>query len=180
LSDRALLALVAVCAGLLIWRAQAWGSIGLGDGTANWPGGLPRLGFAYGLGVWLGRAFARPHAAPRMLWPAALLPFAMITAPFWPLSTVAGDLVAVLVLFPPALWCAAHVPMNARIADALGRLSYPLYAIHGPLLIASAPVLRHHLALRPVAMVGIVAVAALISISPLMRGIPLPRPKSQP
>ena len=178
LSDRALLVLVALCAALLIWRAQAWGSIGLGDGTANWPGGLPRLGFAYGLGVWLGRAFARPHPAPRSLWPAALLPLAIITAPFWPLSTATGDLLAVLLLFPPALWCCAHVsmpPRLARLSDALGRLSYPLYAIHGPLLLASAPYLRHHLALRPLALAGIVALAGLITLSPLMRGLPLPR-----
>jgi peptidoglycan/LPS O-acetylase OafA/YrhL len=178
LSDRALLGLVMACAGLLIWRAQAWGSIGLGDQTTNWPGGLPRLGFSYGLGVWLGRAFALPHAAPRMLWPAALLPFAMITAPFWPLSTAAGDLVAVIILFPPALWSAAHVrkgPHAARLSDALGRLSYPLYAIHGPLLIASAPFLRHHLALRPLALLAIVALAALITLTPLMRGLPLPK-----
>jgi len=185
LSNRALLGFALACGALLAWQAAQWGSVGMGDATPNWWGGFARVGYGYSLGVWLGRQFAtdRARISPPLAWAiAALLPLTLLTAKWWPLGVVAGDLLAVFLLFPPALWAAAQVPMAgwpARAADALGRLSYPAYAVHGPILIWGALLSRAHpdLAplLRPAALALTFAAAGLLAISPLARGIPLRR-----
>lgn len=185
LSNRALLGFALACGGVLAWQAAHWGSVGMGDATPNWWGGFARVGYGYGLGVWLGRQHAagRGRIAPWAAWGAAtLLPLALFTAKWWPLPTLAGDLLAVFILFPPALWGAAQVAMAgwpARVADGLGRLSYPVYAVHGPVLIWGAMLGRAHGAwagaLRPATLVLTFALGALLAISPLARGIPLRR-----
>lgn len=185
LSNRALLGFALACGALLAWQASLWGSVGMGDATPNWWGGFARVGYGYGLGIWLGRQWAAGggRIAPWLAWSAAaLLPLTLLTAKWWPLPTVAGDLLAIFVLFPPALWGAAQVALSgwpARAADALGRLSYPVYAVHGPVLIWGAMLGRRHAdwaaTLRPAALLATFALAALLAISPLSRGIPLRR-----
>ncbi|NKJ00780.1 acyltransferase [Novosphingobium sp. SG707] len=185
LNNRLLLVFVLACAGMLAWCAYVWGSVGLGDTGRNWWGGFARVGFGYGLGVWLGRQFAagRAPVARIAAWAGALLlPLALFSLPWWPLGVVAGDLLAVFVVFPPALWCAAHVVLGGgalKIADGLGRLSYPAYAIHGPVLIWGASLAHSHGAqaalIRPLTVGAVLALAALLAISPLALGIPVRR-----
>lgn len=185
LGNRLLLVFVLACAAVLAWCAYVWGSVGLGDTGRNWWGGFARVGFGYGLGVWLGRQFAagRAPVAPLGAWAGGLLlPLALFSLPWWPLSVVPGDLLGVFVIFPPALWCAAHVSLRGpglRIADALGRLSYPAYAIHGPVLIWGASLARAHGAqaamIRPLTLVAVLVLAVLLAISPLAHGIPAHR-----
>lgn len=182
LGNRALLVFVLVCAGVLAWCAHAWGSVGLGDTGRNWWGGFARVGFGYGMGVWLGRQFAagRAPVGVGLAWAGGLtLPLALFSLPWWPLGVISGDLLAAFVIFPPALWCAAHVALRGgglKIADGLGRLSYPAYAIHGPVLIWGASLARAHGAqaaiIRPLTLVAVLALAALLAISPLAHGIP--------
>ncbi len=185
LPDRILLAFVALCGAGLVWATVDWGSVGLGDTMRNWQGGFVRVGFSYGLGIWLGRQFARGRGpVPQSVaWAGALLlPLCMFTAQYWPLGVVAGDLLAVLILFPPALWCATHVAMagwSARLADWLGRSSYPVYVLHGPLLIWGASLARRHAEMagmiRPATLLVIAALSVAVMLSPLPRGIPLRR-----
>jgi len=185
LPDRAVLGFALVSGALLAWAAADWGSAGIGDNTLNWWGGFARVGFSYALGIWLGRQLAagRGRIAPWLAWSAAaLLPLTLLTAKWWPIPTLAGDLLAIFVLFPPALWGAAQVALSgwpARAADALGRLSYPVYAVHGPVLIWGAAIARRHPdwagVLRPATLAAAFALAALLAISPLARGIPLRR-----
>ncbi|WDF73577.1 acyltransferase family protein [Novosphingobium sp. KACC 22771] len=182
LGNRALLVFVLAGAGMLAWCAYVWGSVGLGDTGRNWWGGFARVGFGYGMGVWLGRKFAagRAPVGAGLAWAGGLaLPLALFSLPWWPLGVVAGDLLAVFVIFPPALWCAAHVVLGGgalKIADGLGRLSYPAYAIHGPVLIWGAWLAHRHGAqaamIRPLTLVAVLALAALLAISPLAHGIP--------
>lgn len=185
LPDRVLLVFALVCGAWLAWAAADWGSVGLGDTVRNWQGGFARVGFSYGMGIWLGRQFARGRwpVPQTVAWAGALLlPVAMFTAQYWPLGVVAGDLLAVLVLFPPALWCATHVTMtgwSAKLADWLGRSSYPVYALHGPMLIWGASLARRHAdmagMIRPATLLAIAALSIAVMLSPLPRGIPLRR-----
>lgn len=185
LRDGLLMFFVLCCALMLAWCAYQWGSVGLGDTGRNWWGGFARVGFGYGLGVWLGRRHAAGQwkVSPPLAWAgAALLPLCLLGLPWLPTGVVAGDLLAVLGVFPLALWGAAQVTLRgpgARIADALGRLSYPLYAIHGPMLIWGAWLARGHGAhaglIRPLTLTAVLVLAAGLAISPLAHGIPLHR-----
>lgn len=185
LKNRLLLVFVLACAGLLAWCAYAWGSVGLGDTGRNWWGGFARVGFGYGLGVWMGRQFAagRAPVSPAAAWAGGLLlPLTLFSLPWWPLGVVAGDLMAAFTVFPVALWCAAHVALRGgalKIADGLGRLSYPAYAIHGPVLIWGASLAHGHGAqaalIRPLTVGAVLALAGLLAISPLAHGIPVRR-----
>jgi len=69
--------------------------------------------------------------------------------------------------------------VGAKLADGLGRLSYPIYAIHGPVLIWGASLARSHGAqagvIRPLTLTMVLALGALLAISPLAHGISMRR-----
>ncbi len=184
LSDRAVLCFALACGALLAALGWHFGTLGIGDIVPNWWGGLARVGFGYALGVWLGRQFAAGRgriALGRWSGVAVLpVPFVLLTAGWWPLASPMADMIAVFVIFPPALWIAAQVVMPgiaARAADALGRLSYPVYAIHVPVLVVGARIAHGHPAhldaIRGATLVATFALAGALAISPLARGIPV-------
>jgi peptidoglycan/LPS O-acetylase OafA/YrhL len=186
LPNRWLLGLSLACGALLLWQASLWGSFGMGDATRNWWGGFARLGFSYGLGVWMGRQWSQGGGRIAAHWHwlgAVALPLVLASAQFWPLGVVAGDALAVLLIFPPTLWLSAHIALGgplARWADRLGRLSYPLYAIHGPVLILGALLVRQHaiasVIARPATLAVLFALALALAYSPLAKGIPVRLP----
>lgn len=183
LNNSLLMVFTLFSAAMLAWCAADWGSVGLGDTGRNWWGGFARVGFGYGLGVWMGRQFAagRLSVSPPLAWAGGmLLPLTLLTLPWWPLGVVPGDLLAVFAVFPVALWCAAHASLGrAGLAEALGRLSYPIYAIHGPVLIWGASLARAHGAqatgIRALTLAAVLGIAALLAVSPLAHGIPVRR-----
>jgi hypothetical protein len=110
-------------------------------------GGFARVGFSYVLGVWLGRTKSLrewPVLPARWWWAAALpVPLMLIAMPWLPLPRALGDGLAIFVLIAPALWLAAHAALPAQVATAcrwLGALSYPVYALHVPMLVAAKTV----------------------------------------
>lgn len=145
LGENALL-MIAVLSGLaLAATVLEFGSNTLGPFTFNWWLALPRVVFSYTLGIWLARKWKKGRHGAVVPWKLALLlpPLALITLPAWPLPIATGDILVVLLVFPPLLWCAA-VSQPAEPArkylDALGALSFPLYAFHLPILETIAPI----------------------------------------
>lgn len=134
-----LLAFVVTAGLALIATVTAYGSNTLGPRDGTWWLGLSRVAFSYGLGIWLaGRWSAGGHRS-RASWEIALiLPVVgVIVINAWPAAVASGDLVVVLVLWPAMLWLAATAEVPAAIGpwlDRLGQLSFPLYAVHLPLL----------------------------------------------
>ena len=184
MSDRAVLGFALVCGVLLAALGWHFGTLGIGDIVPNWWSGFARVGFSYALGVWLGRQFAAGRgriALGRWGWIAGLpVPLVLLTAGWWPLASPMADMIAVFVIFPPALWVAAQGTMSgiaARAADALGRLSYPVYAIHVPVLVVGARIAHSHPAqldaIRGATLIATFALAGALAISPLARGIPV-------
>lgn len=112
--------------------------------TGGWSGrtipiAITRTTFSFVAGVVIFHLSAgRPRRRSR--WVLPLVAAALITLMAQPLSPRWSDtvhLVSVAVLFPAFLWLAAtHEPPQALTATTawLGDLSYPLYAIHYPLL----------------------------------------------
>ena len=75
----------------------------------TWWMALPRVGWSYVLGVWIGRKYKDGFRTPGLpWWLATVLPVAGIAlVPSLPLSTANGDLVFVLLFLPMVMWMVA-------------------------------------------------------------------------
>lgn len=132
---------------LLVASAWYWGSLSVGYARNNALGGVARLAFGYASGI----ALQRLRASGRMprLRPApvfvAVLPILLLVPAIPALDRLWFADVAVVTLLPAMVIVAisGDVPASLhRAARAFGELSYPLYAIHLPLLIAGMHVAR--------------------------------------
>ena len=141
LKERTLWYLTAVFAVLLVAAIMVHGSNTSGVAAEGWLLGLPRVAFAYVLGVALARRY-RAGAMPRfggIAWlPALTLPLLCIAAlDVFKIDDALGDIVVSVVLFPAlfVLAIGATLPQAfERSCAELGRISYPLYATHMPVL----------------------------------------------
>lgn len=139
LRDRAVLALALAFGAALLAVVMVQGHNDSGPYSSNWMHAVPRLGFAYCLGIWLGRRWRPDAGGVRLPWWLALaLPvMAVALVPMVPVARWIGDTVLVLVVLPALFWLAACSTAPARAAPALallGAMSYPLYAVHMPVL----------------------------------------------
>jgi peptidoglycan/LPS O-acetylase OafA/YrhL len=167
--ERALLLLAATCA---IGMGVAIAHFGHGDLGARLdeiPAGLLRLSWSYTLGILLARHWQTGSTGRTADWRLALLaPVAVVLAvSFVPLPRWMGDLAIVTCLFPPLFWIAATaVPSKRaeRTLTALGTISFPLYAVHYPIL-RIADTLGGNEAARTYGVVAALAVAALLGVA---------------
>ncbi|MEO9228114.1 MAG: acyltransferase [Devosia sp.] len=124
---------------LLTLFAFARGSLDAGYYGPTAVGGLVRVFFSFPLGVILYRNRATIGAwSPRWAtWPTIALLLLLLSLPTSPGLIALRDLAIVVVAFPTLLLFASRAaprPATARIADALGDLSYPIYVLHAPLI----------------------------------------------
>jgi peptidoglycan/LPS O-acetylase OafA/YrhL len=105
-----------------------------------------RVAFSYSLGLIIARCYraGRLRLTPRIDWklPILLIGGAILALPYVPLAKAIGDSLMIFAVLPLAFLAAilARPPAAAEGALlALGRLSYPLYAVHFPVV-----VLIHH------------------------------------
>lgn len=132
-----LAAVCAVAGALFLLGILKSGHADLGMFWSNAGYGLFRVSFSFCLGVVL----ARVLPAGRRRSPLALLPLAalglLLAAP-WPVAFGAQyDAIAIFLVMPVLLWLGARSELPAPLQPAgavLGDVSYPLYAIHFPLL----------------------------------------------
>lgn len=117
------------------------GSNTMGPVSPGWLIGLPRVMFSYGLGILLGRLWQDGRLRVRCHWwvpfvAIAAMPFAMDALD--PIVNVAvGDVSVVVMVMPILFWlaaCSASPPVANTALRALGTLSFPLYAVHLPIL----------------------------------------------
>lgn len=135
---RVLVVLVAASAALLVLQGLHFGTLDLGWEAVSIAGGAARVGFGFGIGLLIHRMRG---FLPRMRWMggvfavAALLYFLIL-----PLTALGWQMAVVLVCMPAVLVLAVSSG-DAAVVPAgglLGRLSYPLYATHVPLIALSA------------------------------------------
>ena len=185
LSDRMVLAVAGLGGMALAMAIFLVGSATFGPDSSNWWLGFARIGFSYPFGVWLARR--RKNASPASIqtssgsyWFLALtLPLAaLMVLPALPLNTAVGDALVILLVFPPLLWLAASATPPARAGKwlgAAGLLSFPLYAVHLPIL-EYVGTLHLGLAGPVIAVAAALLAAALIAQIPPIRAIrPFPR-----
>lgn len=142
--------------------AIKFGHLGGGWGVDNWWCGLVRVAFSYGAGVLIYRL----HAAGRL--PTFTAPLPILAAIFVGCIALAsaahawwGDALAVVVAFPILLIAGinAQTGRSAAPAAALGAVSYPLYATHGPLVVLWGAYLPHDLLSATATMIAMVVLA---------------------
>lgn len=133
---RALAALVLACfAGVVVCVLQA-GDANLGFNWATLPGGLARVGFGFGLGTLFYRMRDRLIGTRRLAWKvlAAALLLAAFAGPSTGLTGSLWDIVCIGTLMPLAMILGLNGADHPWLDRILGGASYPLYAIHFPLL----------------------------------------------
>ncbi|MEZ5735742.1 MAG: acyltransferase [Novosphingobium sp.] len=139
LNDFGLLAVVIVSGCALLAVIFAFGSNTLGPFAFNWWYAIPRVAFAYTLGIWMGRKWMLRDWRQLVSWEVAfLLPgLAIVILARIPVSVALGDGLASLVILPGLFWLAATTSPPAaaqRWLSVLGALSFPLYAVHVPII----------------------------------------------
>jgi peptidoglycan/LPS O-acetylase OafA/YrhL len=139
LTTRRLIVLAGVAAGALVLAAFIYGSLDVGMTARTMPGGGARVLFSFSVGVLLCRhrkCLARWLPRPRhpLMW---LLLVALFAVPVPPGGRPAFDLACALAVFPIVICCTAQCEPRrlAPLARQLGRLSYPIYILHTPLLL---------------------------------------------
>ena len=158
LGTRGLAILVVMLLGTVVLVAQRFGSLDVGARPENFFAGLPRIMLAYCIGIALSRRFVLP---PRMALPA------WIALPAMPLAILGGwaidwmhwsfDLAFVLLLCPAMILGMMQVRRESWLGWFSGAISFPLFAVHLPILEAS-----RELGLSVLAAVPIALAAAII------------------
>lgn len=136
-------AVVAYLAASGLFEVQAWGMF--------------RAVFGFALGVFL---YRRKWTPPRV--PSALI-IAAVCATFALPQSAALEIGCVFVAYPLAitLLATANGKPPSRVLETLGMLSFPLYALHYPILQAALG-LRDHLPI-PAVLTGLAALAACVA-----------------
>lgn len=135
--------IVAASAAMLLLAIAYYGSADVGAERRNFAGGVPRVMFGFFSGLLLERLWAAgrlPASHTGGIVSVVSLPPVVLLAPALKLPGALTDGVIVLVVMPVILVAALGGTMSAgwkRLADRCGTLSYPLYAIHAPLVLAA-------------------------------------------
>lgn len=139
----ALALMIAVLAALLMVTGAVSGNLDVGSRAANMGGGFVRVGASYGLGVllWRWHGDRPPLAVPPALALVAM-PVLFAAADRLGLNGWQFDMVFVLVVSPLLLWgglgATGRLPASTeRACLVAGALSFPLYAVHYPVLLAA-------------------------------------------
>ncbi|MEO0033494.1 MAG: hypothetical protein RIS94_3252 [Pseudomonadota bacterium] len=175
-----LLVLSALCWVVLLKASLDTGSLQVGSNGQDWLYGFVRAGFAYSLGIALGRnRLARRDLA---WWIAPVLLVATLLLPAIPgVNDALVDPLSLLA-FPAVIAAGASANVPAQVAPRLtwlGAISFPLYATHFPILEA-AHVLADDLpvVVRAPVFLGALGlcvwIAHWLARSPLARGFRLP------
>ncbi|MEP7221122.1 MAG: acyltransferase [Novosphingobium sp.] len=139
LSNGGLIAIIAASGLILAVLAPQRGNLGIGAYNFDVLAILPVIFATYTFGVLLARNFKPTRTLPAVPWWFALmLPSLILLAlPVTGLDWGSGDWLAIMVLLPASFWLATKVsaPTGARkwLAE-LGDMSFPLYAVHVPIL----------------------------------------------
>lgn len=137
LTTRRLAAWTAIAAVGIVFTAMRMHHLGGGWSVHNWWAGLVRVGFSYPLGVLIYRLYSAERL-PTVTLPFPILVIGLVTgiaAASW-VGAWWSDAATALFFFPALLIAGIRSPVGigAPIATWLGAISYPLYAIHSPLV----------------------------------------------
>jgi peptidoglycan/LPS O-acetylase OafA/YrhL len=136
LSVKRLAAVVVISGIALIFTDIHFGSLAIGYNWANFWGGVPRVVFSYSVGLLIYGVLRsqRPRIIQIPYLGVVIMLGALLAIPAIPWLR---DSVFVIAIFPPLLLIALASTTPPRLTNVVrwaGAISYPLYAIHVPLL----------------------------------------------
>jgi peptidoglycan/LPS O-acetylase OafA/YrhL len=146
LSLAILCGIVAVSAVFLVEEARWWGTLDSSNGWENWAGGFIRVSFSFFVGVLVYRIWQKRHAPVNL--PAPILGLCLLAVLSIPVPNnheAVYDTCVVLVAFPLLLWFGASSKPTRQVATIcswMGEISYAVYVLHWPMILAAAYVLR--------------------------------------
>ncbi len=127
-------------AGNAVWQGEGWIAYGWSSEPLNMLGGLLRLAFGYPAGLLMARAWRKWKPAATRL-PAftlcALAVVGLLSVPYIGAASLGYQVACVVVGFPLIIWLGARGTVSGwrkQAVSFVGRLSYPLYAVHYPLV----------------------------------------------
>ncbi|ESX98895.1 acyltransferase [Mesorhizobium sp. LNJC405B00] len=147
LTKRVLSALIAVSLVLLVVASIIAGTLDFGMTGSTIVSGLPRVCFSFFLGVLLCRSMTRFQSGLGFLrrgwWIEVAIALTLIVFAIAPAggARVAYDLACVVLVFPALVVVGTIAPTAPRLSGLygwLGRISYPIYIIHTPMLMIIA------------------------------------------
>ena len=147
LSKRVLAALIAGSLALLVLAAMLAGTLDFGMTGQTIVSGLPRVTFSFFLGVLLCRSMGRYQGSLGFLqkgyWVEIAIALTLVIFAIAPdgVGRAPYDLACVVLLFPAMVAIGAAAPTRPRLKKLygwLGRISYPIYIIHTPMLMIIA------------------------------------------
>lgn len=148
LSKRVLSVLIAGSLALLVLAAVLSGTLDFGMTGQTIASGLPRVTFSFFLGVLLCRLMAHVEGSlgflQRGYWVEIAMALTLVIfaiAPAGGGARAAYDLACVVLIFPVMVAVGAVAPTQSRLSRLygwLGRISYPIYIIHTPMLMIIA------------------------------------------
>ncbi|WP_342740555.1 acyltransferase [Bradyrhizobium sp. B117] len=133
--------ITAVTGGLLTLTILKSGTADLGATWTTFFGGAVRTLFGFFVGVLVWHYRPRPFLSTFPLLPMILL---LATVFCFPIRSSVLDAVSIVLIFP-LLMClsvACHHRRKQRLLSELGRLSYPLYVVHVPILMSTVGLLK--------------------------------------
>jgi peptidoglycan/LPS O-acetylase OafA/YrhL len=139
LGARWLMTLLAMTVALTVWLGLVYGTVDVGAHSEDYFAALPRVVLSYAIGIVLWRRWrdAPPIAVPPLL---AFLAMPVLFASAWVLGVdswwpdLGFIVIACPLLIAGALRFRSEQGWNSSATAALGALSFPLYAVHMPVL----------------------------------------------
>ncbi len=141
LPTKALYVLVVFLAAILGWQIHVAGVNNFQSDGFSWPLALSRVVFAYVLGMAIARKHSERDVRQPGIGPIMVPLIVIMTLPFVPFHKALVDGAVTLFILPGIFLWATVTPLPQRFvraADSLGVMSYPLYAVHLPILVMVA------------------------------------------
>lgn len=134
LNNRALTLLTILLGGLAVWVALSWGSLDVGARPGHVWAAIPRVFFAYCLGIalWRWRQVRVLVPLPTALVLTAM-PLAIMGSWYADWRTWQFDLAFVMVLCPLVISAATAITRQTPLGWLSAAISFPLFAIHLPI-----------------------------------------------
>jgi hypothetical protein len=137
--ERLRLSVLLISGVILAWAIATEGLSGLMASPTNMPLLAVRVVFSYTLGCQFAALFReRGERRRETVFAWFLLPALALVLFHAPANPIVWELVSIYIALPALLWMGIiwHAPQPAAM-DSLGRLSFPLYCIHGPVILAT-------------------------------------------
>ena len=179
LSTKLLAALAVILGAIHAWifvnDLSGYGMMGVGwtMDTINFWGGLVRMLFPFTVGMLLARTF-KPRKIKGAFWLCSAILIILFTRPFIGIQSSINlnclyEVICVIFILPVVVWLgacgSAETKFTSRISDFLGKLSYPLYLVHYPVMYLFYAWLIRNQRYTFCETIGVTALAILTSIT---------------